>query len=106
MPAHKHIPEDTNPCPNMKRVKPEGWNPKTLRVLWILLWGLCAMSLVAEFFIHPHPHFEETDTVGFATDFFGFNAVLGFVACTIMILVAKLLALFLKRKPDYYDKDA
>lgn len=94
-------PVDTNPCPNMKRVEPEGWNPKTIRTLWIILWGLCGLSLVAELFVHIHPHFEDH-----GTGFFGYNAVMGFVACTVMILAAKGLAIFLKRKPDYYDKDA
>lgn len=89
---------ETNASPDVKRVTPEEWNPKFLRKLWILLWVICGIALGAEFFIHPHPHFE-------GTGFFGFNALLGFIACTVMIVVAKLLAFFLKRKPDYYGKD-
>ena len=98
MDGTEHIPPETTASPDVKRVNPEEWNPKLLRKLWILLWIICAMALGAEFFIHPHPHFE-------GTGFFGFNALLGFVACTVMIIVAKLLAFFLKRKPDYYGKD-
>jgi hypothetical protein len=34
---------------------------------------------------------------------FGFGAIYGFVSCLIMVLVAKLLGLLLKRPEDYYD---
>ena len=98
MDGTKQIPADPKTDPDVERVTPEQWNPKLLRKLWILLWGICGLALISEFFIHPHPHFE-------STGFFGFNALLGFVACSVMILTAKLLALFLKRKPDYYGKD-
>ena len=94
----EHNSLDTKASPDVEKQSPEEWNPKVLRKLWILLWVICGLGLVAEFFIHPHPHFE-------GTGFFGFNALLGFVACSVMIIVAKLLALVLKRKPDYYDKD-
>ncbi len=94
-----HNSADSGVDPEVKRVPAEPWNPKVIRILWILLWGVCGCSILAEFFIHKHPHFE-------GTGFFGFNALLGFIACSVMIIVAKLLAFLLKRKPDYYDKDA
>jgi len=70
--------------------------PKTKKMLWAILWGVCILSVVLELFIHKESHFE-------ATDFFGFYAVLGFVACSVCILVAKGLGLFLKKPEDYYD---
>jgi hypothetical protein len=35
---------------------------------------------------------------------FGFGAIYGFVSCLVMVLVAKLLGLVLKRPLDYYDE--
>jgi hypothetical protein len=70
--------------------------PEVIRKLWILLYVTCGLTVVAEFFAHRHPHF------GF-DGFFGFNAVLGFVSCAVLILFSKLVALFLKAPEDYYD---
>ncbi len=70
--------------------------PGAIRILWILLWAVCGLTLVPELFIERHPHFS-------FDGFFGFAAVLGFVACALLILIAKGLGFFLKRKVDYYD---
>lgn len=70
--------------------------PDVIRKLWILLYIVCGLTVLAEVFVHRHPHF------GF-DGFFGFNAVLGFVSCAVLILFAKLVALFLKSREDYYD---
>ena len=70
--------------------------PAVIRKLWILLYVTCGLTVVAEFFVHRHPHFG-------IDGFFGFNAVLGFVSCAVLILFSKLVALFLKAREDYYD---
>lgn len=70
---------------------------ETIRFLWILLYASCALTLIPEFFIERHPHF------GFDR-FFGFYAILGFLSCIILILIAKFGGIFLKKSPDYYDK--
>lgn len=70
--------------------------PEVIRKLWILLYVVCGLTVLAEIFAHRHPHF------GF-DGFFGFNAVLGFVSCAVLILFSKLVALFLKAREDYYD---
>ena len=70
--------------------------PDVIRKLWILLYVVCGLTVLAEVFVHRHPHF------GF-DGFFGFNAVLGFVSCALLILFSKLVALFLKSREDYYD---
>ncbi|EMG36538.1 hypothetical protein PCS_02550 [Desulfocurvibacter africanus PCS] len=71
--------------------------PQNRRLLWILLWVTCGLTVILELVAHPEHHF------GFA-DIFGFNALLGFVACAILIVVAKLLGFFLKKPEDYYDE--
>ncbi|MBW6521483.1 MAG: hypothetical protein K0A99_10850 [Desulfoarculaceae bacterium] len=72
--------------------------PKTKKLLWRLLWFVCILSLVLEFFVHRHTNFPQED-------FFGFYGLLGFIACSASILLAKVLALFLKKEEDYYDAD-
>ncbi len=72
-------------------------HPSSRRLLWWLLWILCGLSIIAEFFIHRHPHFS-------IDGFFGFYAVIGFVGCAIMILAAKGLGIWLKRKDNYYGE--
>lgn len=69
--------------------------PGVIRGLWILLWVVCGLTLLPEFFIERHPHFA-------IDGFFGAFAVLGFVACAILILVAKAGGYLLKRREDYY----
>ena len=34
---------------------------------------------------------------------FGFGAIYGLIACVLMVVVARLLGKFLKRRDDYYD---
>lgn len=72
--------------------------PATKKTLWRLLWGLVLFSLALELTVHRHPHFAEEN-------FFGFFAILGFAACSLSILVAKGLGLFLKAEVSYYDDD-
>jgi hypothetical protein len=71
--------------------------PETIRKLWVLLYIACGLTILPDFFIHKHPHF------GF-DGFFGFYALLGFVACAVLILFSKLVGLFLKAEEEYYDK--
>lgn len=70
--------------------------PQTIRWLWILLYAICGLTLMTEFFIDREPHFS-------IDGFFGFYSVLGFVACAVLILFAKVIGYVLKRKEDYYD---
>ena len=67
------------------------------RVLWALI-VVCGLLFVADFIFHRHVvHPWEA--------LWGFYAVFGFIACTVLILVAKEMRKFLMRKEDYYDGD-
>jgi hypothetical protein len=70
--------------------------PATIRLLWLLLYAVCALTVLAELFVERHPHFS-VDGV------FGFYALLGFIACALLIVAAKGFGWLLKRKEDYYD---
>lgn len=70
--------------------------PGTIKILWLLLCGICGLTVFAEFFIERPPHFT-------IDSFFGFFAVLGFTCCAVLIVIAKGIGLILKRKEDYYN---
>ena len=66
-------------------------------MLWRIFIAVLALTVAAEFFIEAHPHFA-------VERIFAFNALYGFLACAALILVAKGIGLFVKRKEDYYDE--
>jgi hypothetical protein len=65
------------------------------KVLWILFTSL-GVLLVVDFFIHKHAHFSWEGAPEF-------HAVYGFVACVLLIFVAKILRKIVRRDEDYYD---
>ena len=71
--------------------------PATRRKLWIAGCIVLAFTVIAELFIKLHPYFS-------ITGLFAFHAVFGFLSCVAMILFARLLGFFIKRKENYYDK--
>lgn len=82
----------------MEQKKEFDWfdKPESIKKLWIMLYVVCALTVVPDFFTHRHPHF------GF-DGFWGFYAFLGFISCAVLILFSKLAGLALKAKEDYYD---
>lgn len=71
--------------------------PSNIKWLWRGFVSVLALTVLAEFLVPPHPHFE-IDSI------FGFNAWFGFTVCAGMIVAAKALALLLKRSDTYYGK--
>lgn len=71
--------------------------PYTLRILWIVFIAILVLTLIPGLFIRQH------ETFGIEAGF-GFYAWYGFITCVAMVLVAKLLGLFLKRRESYYDE--
>jgi hypothetical protein len=71
-------------------------NPRNIKRVIYGLYIVCGLSVFAEFFIHPHVvHPWEA--------LFGFYSLYGFVACVILVLVAKELRKLIMRSEDYYD---
>lgn len=68
----------------------------TIRRLW--RWGIIGLAVLtaADLIVHGHPLFEIDGT-------FGFFSWYGFATCAAMVLFAKGLGVFLKRKDTYYD---
>ncbi len=70
--------------------------PQTIRRLWIVFIGILTLTVAADFLVDVHGHFGIDATLAF-------NAWYGFVTCVAMIVFAKTLGIFLKRKDTYYD---
>ena len=62
------------------------------------IYTICALLFLADFAYHKHPHFS-------AESWFGFYGLYGFVACVILVLVAKEMRRLLGRKEDYYERN-
>ena len=72
--------------------------PKTVRLIWRVGLAVLALAVSVDFFVHGHPNFQIDGT-------FGFYAWFGLVTCVAMVLFAKALGVFLKRKDTYYDDE-
>lgn len=72
------------------------------RTLWLIQIGILFVAILPEFFMHHHAHFEAQGVHVDAEA--GFYAWYGFATCAAMVIGAKLLGVFLKRKDDYYDE--
>lgn len=70
--------------------------PSTIRLLWIVFAAVLAATVLAEFLADMHGEFGLDES-------FGFNAWYGFGACVVLVLVAKILGVLLKRRDTYYD---
>lgn len=70
--------------------------PSTIRKLWIGSSVVLILVVLAQTVIYVKGYF------GFDA-WFGFGAIYGFGSCLVMVLVAKLLGLVLKRPINYYD---
>lgn len=67
------------------------------RVLWALV-AVCIVTIGADFVYHRH-------IVHPWEGVWGFYAIYGFVACVVLVLVAKELRKLLMRAEDYYDRN-
>lgn len=73
-------------------------DPRNVKTLWRGFLVVLALTVLVELVVQLHPHFE-------IESIFGFSAWFGFGACAAMIVVAKALALVLKRPDTYYGRD-
>jgi hypothetical protein len=70
--------------------------PKNVKIFLGIFYLSLLLLLVIDFFIHKHPEFPWEE----APDFF---AVYGFGSCVLLIFIAKILRLFIKRDENYYE---
>lgn len=84
----------------MSKTEEKHWLVRPKTIFWLWRGGLMMLALLvmADFFIHAHPSFGIDGT-------FGFYSWFGLLSCVAMVLFAKALGVFLKRKDSYYDDD-
>ncbi|MDG1287713.1 MAG: hypothetical protein P8P30_09160 [Rickettsiales bacterium] len=83
----------------MTEMKPANhWMVRPTTIRWAAIIGVIILGLTigAQLFIDVKGRFE-------VDNLFAFAAIFGFLCCVAMVLVAKFLGRFLKRKEDYYD---
>ncbi len=71
--------------------------PATIRTLIITGLAVLAAVTALDAVVHGHPYFK-------IDGWFGFYSGYGFVTCAVMVVFAKFLGFFLKRKDTYYDE--
>ena len=72
-------------------------NPANVERIVRALYLICAVLVVADFFVPKHGPFAIEHV-------FGFYAWFGFLACVGLVLAAKLMRRVLMRPEDYYDR--
>ncbi|GLR71985.1 hypothetical protein [Agaribacter marinus] len=74
-------------------------NPKNIKIMMIVFYVLCALLVLLDFVVHRHIYldFEKIPT---------FYALYGFVACVVLVVLAKLMRKVVMRDENYYrDRD-
>lgn len=72
-------------------------NPRNVKKLLYVFYFICAVLFLVDFLVHRHiVHSWES--------LWGFYAIYGWLACVILVLVAKELRKVLMRPEDYYDR--
>ena len=70
---------------------------KNVKKLLIIFFGICVILFLFDFFIPKHNHFAWEEWPGF-------YAIFGFIACVILVLVAKyVLRPLVKKEENYYE---
>ena len=72
-------------------------NPRNVDRLLRGFYAICILLVVIDFFVHRHIYMEWENLPAF-------YALYGFVACVLLVLLAKLLRKVVMRKEDYYDE--
>jgi Ca2+/Na+ antiporter len=72
-------------------------NPKNVKLLIRALYVSCFVLFAMDLVIHRH-------TVHPWESFIGFYAIYGFLACVILVLLARELRKVVMRDEDYYDR--
>ena len=72
------------------------YRKSTIRWLWIGGAIILLATVIAEVLIPHKGHFPVESS-------FSFNAWYGFITCVMMVVLAKVLGIWLKRKDTYYD---
>lgn len=70
--------------------------PRNIRIIMFSFYALCIVLVGLDFVVHRHIYvsFDEIPA---------FYAIYGFVACVLLVVLAKLMRLIVMRHENYYD---
>ena len=71
---------------------------RNVKKLLLALYMVCSCLLLADLFYHKHAIISLDNS-------FGFYGIYGFVACVVLVLVAKEMRRLVGRSEDYYEQD-
>ena len=71
-------------------------NPKNVTRFLLVFYSCLMVLLLVDPFIHKHGDFEWENMPGFF-------AAYGFVSCVLLIFIARIMRLWIKRDENYYD---
>lgn len=71
--------------------------PKNVKIILNVFYAMCLLLVALDFLVHRHIYlsFEEIPA---------FYAIYGFIACVVLVVLAKLMRLVLMRNEHYYDE--
>lgn len=72
--------------------------PENVERFLKVIYVICGLLFLLDFIVHRH-------VVHSWEQIPGFYALYGFIACVLLVLIAKLMRRVLMRKEDYYDVD-
>ncbi len=72
-------------------------NPRNVNIVLAILYAICFLLVIADFVIHRHTTMEWGKIPAF-------YALYGFIACVLLVVVAKLMRKIVMRKENYYDE--
>ena len=77
-------------------------NPRNVKRVIRSLVALSVLLIAVDLVLHRHPSFAPGTFP--VEGWFGFYAIYGFVACVLLVLIAKQMRKVLMRGEDYYDR--
>ncbi|MFC3123409.1 hypothetical protein [Agaribacter flavus] len=70
--------------------------PQNIKIMMLAFYALCVLLVVLDFIVHRHVYvdFEKVPT---------FYALYGFIACVVLVVLAKIMRKAVMRDENYYD---
>ena len=72
-------------------------DPNNIKRVLYIFYACCVFLFALDFVIHRHVYHSWENL-------WGFYPIFGFIACVILVLIAKWMRTFLMRSEDYYDE--
>lgn len=72
-------------------------NPKNVELLLKVFYAICIFLVVVDFIVHRHILLAWENIPAF-------YAIYGFIACVVLVVLAKIMRIYVMRDEEYYDE--